>query len=115
MCRCLTATSRYWSARRSSTILTEDASMPEAATRRVPTVPSAGWMRPLPPALRLILQADAGARATAVKGWRATLWQAPDEYLLLVAPFSAEGAPPSDAESDSALVDALERALESVP
>ncbi|HXA34996.1 MAG TPA: sarcosine oxidase subunit gamma family protein [Steroidobacteraceae bacterium] len=105
--------------------------MPEAATRRVPTVPSAGWMRPLPPALRLILQADAGARAIAatvwgaafaeepcravVEGSRATLWQGPDEYLLLAAPFNLEGAPPSDAEPDSALVDALERALESVP
>ena len=106
--------------------------MPESATRRVPAVPVTDWMKPLPPVLRLILQADAAARAIAatvwgaafaeepcravVEGSRATLWQGPDEYLLLAAPLASPlGAPPANAESDTAVVDALEHALGPVP
>ncbi|HEV7612227.1 MAG TPA: sarcosine oxidase subunit gamma family protein [Steroidobacteraceae bacterium] len=100
--------------------------MPEAATRSLPPVPATEWMRPLPAAMRFILQGDARVRAIAAPLWgaafaeeacravaedaRATLWLGPDEYLLL-------GTLPGgdDASSDTAAADALERALGALP
>jgi sarcosine oxidase subunit gamma len=95
--------------------------MADAATRTVPQVPAAEWMKPVPPAMRFILHGDARARATAapiwgvafaeracramVQGARATLWLGPDEYLLLGF----------DEESPDAVSDAVERALVDVP
>jgi sarcosine oxidase subunit gamma len=99
--------------------------MREAATRSLPPVPAAEWMRSLPPAMRFILQGDARVRATAARAWgaafsaepcravvqktRATLWLGPDEHLLLG---TLSGDP---AESESAVADALERALSDLP
>lgn len=98
--------------------------MPEAATRRQPPVPSAAWLRTVPPALRFILHGDAAARAVAAPIWgaafahqacravvagsRATLWLGPDEYLLL-------GTTGTSEESGAAIAEALERALVDFP
>ena len=95
--------------------------MPEVATRSLPPVPTTQWLKPKPPALRLILHGTVAARAAAAPVWgvafaeapcravaqktRATLWLGPDEYLLLAA----------DIESEAATVDALERALGDLP
>ncbi len=73
--------------------------MPEIAARRSPFVATTGWLRPLPPASRLAFHGDLRARKLAASEWRApfseeplralqhgsrtTLWQGPDEYLLL--------------------------------
>ena len=99
--------------------------MTEAAARRLPPVPAAEWMKPLPPAMRFILHGDARVRAAAAAAWgaafsevpcravlqktRATLWLGPDEYLLLG---TLSGDP---AESEIAAADALERSLSGVP
>jgi sarcosine oxidase subunit gamma len=99
--------------------------MTEAAARRLPPVPAAEWMKPLPPAMRFILHGDARVRAAAAGAWgaafsevpcravlqrtRATLWLGPDEYLLLG---TLSGDP---AESETAAADALERSLSGVP
>jgi sarcosine oxidase subunit gamma len=96
--------------------------MVETAMRRVPVVPATGWLKALPPALRLVLHGDARARALAwphwgpafaeeacraiVNGTRATLWLGPDEYLLLD---SEPGA------SSATVLEALERALADAP
>jgi sarcosine oxidase subunit gamma len=96
--------------------------MPDAATRRLPPVPAAAWLRGVPPRLRFILHGDAAARASAAPIWgvgfaeqacravmtgsRATLWLGPDEYLLLGG--AASGAAE---ESGAAIADALERAM----
>jgi len=93
--------------------------MVELAMRRVPNVPSASWLKALPPAARWVLHGDARARALAapvwgvgfaetacraiVEGTRATLWLGPDEYLLLDWAHAADAAP------------ALERALADTP
>ena len=95
--------------------------MPEVATRSLPPVPATEWMKPLPAAMRFILNGDARARAAAAPVWgaafaeeacralvqetRATLWLGPDEYLLLGA----------DVESEVAMAEALERALGDLP
>jgi sarcosine oxidase subunit gamma len=95
--------------------------MADPATRTLPQVPAAEWMRPVPPAMRFILHGDARARAAAasiwgvafaeqacravVRGTRATLWLGPDEYLLLG----------SDEESADTVADAVERGLVDVP
>jgi sarcosine oxidase, subunit gamma len=99
--------------------------MPEAASRRLPMVPSTEWLRPLPPAMRFILHGDARVRAAAAGAWgaafseepcravqqrtRATLWLGPDEYLLLGS-LSGDAA-----ESEIAAGDALERTLQDLP
>ncbi|HLN48376.1 MAG TPA: sarcosine oxidase subunit gamma family protein [Steroidobacteraceae bacterium] len=96
--------------------------MADTAMRRVPAIPSTGWLQALPPALRLVLHGDARARALALPHWgagfseaacraivngtRATLWLGPDEYLLLD---SAPGAQPA------AAIEAIERALVDAP
>jgi sarcosine oxidase subunit gamma len=95
--------------------------MAEAATRSLPQVPAAEWMRMVPPAMRFILHGNARTRAAAAPIWgaafaeqacravlqgeRATLWLGPDEYLLLGA----------DEESADCVADALERGLVDVP
>jgi len=96
--------------------------MADTAMRRVPAVPSTGWLNALPPALRLVLHGDARARALALPHWgvgsseaacralvngtRATLWLGPDEYLLL------DSAPDA---SSAAAIEALELALADAP
>ena len=98
--------------------------MPDLATRSSPRVPSAVWMKVLPPAVRLILHGDATARRSAAPVWgadfaeqacravshgsRSTLWLGPDEYLLL-------GSAAADLESQAATIDALETALTDLP
>jgi sarcosine oxidase subunit gamma len=98
--------------------------MPDLATRSPPQVPSALWMKVLPPAVRLILHGEAGARRAAAPIWevafaeqacravahgsRATLWLGPDEYLLL-------GSSGHDLESQAATTEALESALGDIP
>ena len=73
--------------------------MVEPLARTPPPLPSTAWMKPLPPATRLLFFADRPARAAAaaafpmpptddacrahVEGTRACLWLGPDEYLLL--------------------------------
>lgn len=96
--------------------------MRDAATRSLPAVVATSeWMKPLPAAMRFILNGDPGIRAAAtavwgsafaedacravVQGTRATLWMGPDEYLLLGA----------DAESEPAVEEALRRALTGMP
>jgi len=95
--------------------------MPDAAIRSLPRVRATEWMRAMPPAMRFILHGDIGARAAAAPVWgaafaeepcravrqaaRATLWLGPDEYLLLG----------TDAESEAAAADALERSLSHMP
>jgi sarcosine oxidase, subunit gamma len=99
--------------------------MAEAASRRLPMVPSTEWLRPLPPAMRFILHGDARVRAAAAGAWgaafseepcravqqrtRATLWLGPDEYLLLGS-LSGDAA-----ETEIAAGDALERTLQDLP
>ncbi|MGC1388443.1 MAG: sarcosine oxidase subunit gamma family protein [Steroidobacteraceae bacterium] len=96
--------------------------MADTAMRRVPAVPSSGWLKALPSAVRLVLHGDARARALALPHWgaefseaacratvngtRATLWLGPDEYLLLD---SAPGA------SAASAIEELERALADAP
>jgi sarcosine oxidase subunit gamma len=81
-------------------------------------------MTVLPPAVRLVLHGEAGARSAAgpiwgadfaeqacravVHGSRATLWLGPDEYLLL-------GSSGHDLASQAATTDALESALADIP
>jgi sarcosine oxidase, subunit gamma len=95
--------------------------MADPATRTLPQVPAAEWIKRVPPAMRFILHGDARARMGAVPIWgvgfaeqacratlqgaRATLWLGPDEYLLLGF----------DEESAEAVADAVERALVDVP
>jgi sarcosine oxidase subunit gamma len=95
--------------------------MPDTATRNLPPVPAAEWMKAMPTAMRFILHGDARVRAAAAPVWgaafaeepcramlgdgRATLWLGPDEYLLLGA----------DAASEIAAADALERSLSDMP
>jgi sarcosine oxidase subunit gamma len=95
--------------------------MAEVATRTLPQVPAAEWMRAVPPAMRFILHGDSQVRAAAAPIWgvafaeqacramlqgeRATLWLGPDEFLLLGA----------DEESAEAVSDTLERALVDLP
>jgi len=95
--------------------------MPESAVRTLPPVPASEWLRPLPPALRFILQGDAEVRTTAAAAWgvgfsavpcratvgdgRATLWLGPDEFLLMAA----------DPDAASSIAAALAQALEGRP
>jgi sarcosine oxidase subunit gamma len=96
--------------------------MLKPAQRRLPAVPAAQWLKPLPPAMRFILHGDEKVRSAAVAAaWgagfadeacravlgerRATLWLGPDEYLLLGA----------DAEAAEEVHAALERALHGMP
>ncbi|MGA2839047.1 MAG: sarcosine oxidase subunit gamma family protein [Steroidobacteraceae bacterium] len=96
--------------------------MVDTATRRVPTVPAAEWLKDLPPAARFAFYGDAAARAALLPVWgaafseqacranahatRATLWLGPDEYLLLdLAP----------GEPEAATLSALERPLVAIP
>ena len=51
-CPCPAAISRSKSPRRFSTTPREHASMADTAMRRVPAIPSTGWLKALPPALR---------------------------------------------------------------
>src|SRR6202049_3392511 len=97
--------------------------MVEIATRRVPAVPGAEWLKALPPATRFAFYGDAAAQSAALTVWgvafsqeacranahstRATLWLGPDEYLLL----DFAGGVPLPAAS----VGALEQALAGVP
>jgi sarcosine oxidase subunit gamma len=87
----------------------------------VSSAPASEWLRVVPPAARFILQGRAGVWAAAsgawgvefskepcraiVKGYRATLWLGPDEYLLLDADIA-------NADAGAA---ALERALTGIP
>lgn len=96
--------------------------MAERATRRVPAVPGAGWLKALPPATRLAFHGDSTAQAAALPVWgpafskdacrananatRATLWLGPDEYLLV--DFAAGAA-------TEASVGALEQVLADIP
>ena len=73
--------------------------MAELAVRHAPQYPATSWLKPLPPATRLILHGGPkvrGARCCGlagrlrrrgmpgtIRGTRATLWMGPDEYLLL--------------------------------
>ena len=73
--------------------------MVETAGRTAPAPSATGWLRPLPPASRLVLHAGITARALSAPVWtpgfseqacrarvdgdRASLWLGPDEYLLL--------------------------------
>lgn len=100
--------------------------MPEVASRSLPPVPATAWIKPLPAAMRFILQGDARVRAIAAPLWgaafaeeacraveketRSTLWLGPDEYLLMGALSGND-----DAASETAAADALERALGSLP
>jgi len=75
--------------------------MADIAARNAPSSPLTEWLRPLPPATRLIFWGDTEARALAAMAWqapfaeqalraaatgsRATLWLGPDEYLLLAS------------------------------
>jgi sarcosine oxidase subunit gamma len=95
--------------------------MADVATRSLPRVPAAEWLRAVPPAMRFILHADARACAAAAPVWgvafseepcrafiqdsRATLWLGPDEYLLLGA----------DEDAEESAAEALERALGDIP
>jgi sarcosine oxidase subunit gamma len=95
--------------------------MPDIATRSLPPVPAAEWLKAVPPAMRFILHADARARAAAAPIWgvafaeescravvqdsRATLWLGPDEYLLLGA----------DEDSQTTAAEDLDQALGEIP
>jgi len=99
--------------------------MREGATRSLPHVPAAEWIKPIPPAMRFIFHGDARARAAAAPAWgvhfaeeacrariqdaRATLWLGPDEYLLYGADEEITEA------AANATAEALERALVDVP
>jgi sarcosine oxidase subunit gamma len=99
--------------------------MREGATRSLPHVPAAEWIKPIRPAMRFILHGDIRAQAAAAPIWgaafatqacravlqgtRATLWLGPDEYLLYGAD---EGR---DEASAIATAEALDRALVDVP
>jgi sarcosine oxidase subunit gamma len=97
--------------------------MPDTAARRVPAIASnANWLEILPPATRFSFFGDAAAQAAieppwgpacstracraSVRGARATLWQGPDEYLLL-------DLAPAQAEAEA--FEGLERALADLP
>lgn len=72
--------------------------MPDAATRRLPPVREASWLKALPPAMRFVLHGDARVRSAVAPAWgagfseqacravtqgsRSTLWLGPGEYLL---------------------------------
>lgn len=95
--------------------------MLEIAARITPSVPLTDWLRPLPPATRLMFYGDAQARELAAPAWqapfsetalraaahgvRATLWLGPDEYLLL----------DTDESSAELAAQNLERVLGGVP
>jgi sarcosine oxidase subunit gamma len=95
--------------------------MADVATRTLPPVPAADWLRVVPPAMRFILHGNDRARAAAASTWgvdfsdeacralvqgaRATLWLGPDEYLLLGA----------DEEAQHSAAIALEHALIDIP
>ena len=95
--------------------------MPESAIRSLPPVPATEWMKAMPPAMRFVLQGCARVRAAAAPVWgtafseepcramlqapRAALWLGPDEYLLLG----------TDAASEDAAAEALERSLNGMP
>jgi len=101
--------------------------MREVAIRSRPPAPQTEWIRALPPAMRFILQGNAGARSAAasiwgvafaeqpcramVQGARATLWLGPDEYLLLGGIDGAEVA----GDESQAAAGALELALKDRP
>jgi sarcosine oxidase subunit gamma len=96
--------------------------MVEMASRRVPAVPAAEWLKPLPPAARFAFYGGGAAQSAALSVWgaafsqeacrayahttRATLWLGPEEYLLLEL-----GGDSSAATTFCA----LERALADVP
>jgi sarcosine oxidase subunit gamma len=100
--------------------------MPESASRVAPLIPASEWLRPLPPAARFVLYAEAEARALAagvwgvplsadplralVQGTRASLWLGPDEYLLI-----ASGVGDAEPDAASGLAAQLEAALGAVP
>src|ERR1700678_237869 len=102
----------------------ERASMPDLAGRTAPKVHATEWMSALPPASRFIFHGGAQARAAAAPVWgvgfadepcrallqgtRATLWQGPDEYLLLDLAGEMR-------ESAQTTAHALEGALGSIP
>lgn len=111
--------------------------MVDMAARRVPAVPASGWLRALPPAVRLAFYGDSAARAAALPVWgvefpedacrananaaRATLWLGPDEYLLL--DFAGGRPPGGEPRGDlspggapaAATMRALDAALAGVP
>ncbi len=66
--RCRTAISKSKSRHRCFTIRPEHGSMLEIAARITPSVPLTDWLRPLPPATRLVFYGDAQARATRGTG-----------------------------------------------
>jgi sarcosine oxidase, subunit gamma len=102
--------------------------MPDAAIRTPPAATATQWLMAMPPALRFVLYADAGARVAASTAWgvrfaeeycravvgdgRATLWLGPDEYLLLGR---ADGSAADIAASEAAATQELERALGALP
>lgn len=99
--------------------------MPKAAQRRPADITATEWMRPMPPAHRLVLHGDARVRERAAPAWgagfseapcraivsgsRATLWQGPEEYLLLDLSPSAGSLEPRP------LIESLEQAIGDVP
>jgi len=98
--------------------------MVDLAIRRSPAVAQTPWLRALAPAVRLIFNGDAAARAAALPVWsaefsdeacralqhgsRASLWLGPDEYLLL-------DLRPAAGEPAGSTLPALERALAGIP
>ena len=99
--------------------------MSDGVPRSAPAVPANAWIKPLPPAMRFILQGGLEARAAAARVWgaafteqpcramthnaRATLWLGPDEYLLL------DTLSGGTAQSALAAMQALEEALGGIP
>ncbi len=104
--------------------------MLEIAARIAPSFPTAEWLRPLPPACRLMFYGDAQARALAARAWpapfseqalraaarggHASLWLGPDEYLLLAlgetgAELAAQSLEQALAGAPHALVDISHR------
>jgi len=75
--------------------------MADLAVRHAPQYAATSWLKPLPPATRLILHGGPKVRKIAAASWqvgfaeeacraqsqgtRATLWMGPDEYLLIDA------------------------------
>jgi sarcosine oxidase, subunit gamma len=99
--------------------------MADLAVRHPPQYSATSWLRPLPPATRLMLHGGPKAREIAAAAWqvgfadqacraqshgtRATLWMGPDEYLLIDA--DVPPTAPALAAVPHALVDISHRQI----